>query len=256
MLKWLKRENFSEKTKTQIIKNASRCQMCDTFTAIGECAHIVASSKNGPRNKQELTQDGTISEDYNIQSADNGIYLCANCHTKIDKYPKVYTFEYLKSLAEHKDVNQIDHDTNQIDNDTTNVDHDTNQIDHDNDDTTQFNHKDMYQCNVCDKVLSSLERLNYHLSRKVCQKPSRICPMCGKRFKSKQSCQYHISRNVCTKRKPKLTIKLPHKMNQHELIEALAQAEEKLLEVTIENKTLKEHSHQFKPEDANHVKNV
>lgn len=124
----------------------------------------------------------------------------------------------------------------------------------------------MYKCDTCDKVLSSLERLNYHLSRKVCQKPSRICPLCGKIFKSKQSCQYHISQNVCTKRKPKLTIKHPpEKMSQQELIEALAQTKEKLLEATIEIKTLKEHPqtvnnillfpHQFGQEDMNHVKN-
>lgn len=108
MLKRLKGENFSEKTKIQIIKNASICQMCFTPTNCGECAHIVASGKNGPRNRQELTQDGTISDNYDIKSVDNGIYLCANCHKKIDKYPEKYTFEYLKrltsSLIEHEDI--------------------------------------------------------------------------------------------------------------------------------------------------------
>ena len=268
MLNWLKRENFSEKTKTKIIKNASRCQMCYTFTNCGECAHIVGSGKNGPRNKIELTHNGIIPEDYDVQSVDNGLYLCANCHTKIDKYPKIYTFEYLKSLAEHEDdtnVNRIDHDNsdaNQIDHDNS----DANRIDHDGSDANRIDHKDIYKCNVCDKVLSSLERLNYHLSKKVCQRPSRICPLCGKLFKSKQSCQYHISQNVCTKRKSKLVMETPpEKMSQQELIDKIAQAKEKLLMVTIENKVLKEHhqtvnnillySHQLEPDDMNHVKN-
>lgn len=179
MLKWLKRENFSEKNKTQIIKNASRCQICLIHTNCGECAHIVASGKNGPRNKQELTRDGTISDDYNIQSVDNGIYLCANCHTMIDRYPERYTFEYLKNLTEYEDM-------------ARNV------------------NKKTYvscQCIDCGKQFGSKQALYYHTNHKVCQDKF-VCQQCHVVLSSKHILDYHVSHNVCAKKmKAKLSLK-------------------------------------------------
>ena len=98
------KRRFSDKIKRNIIKNIARCQMCQLLTECGECAHIVSSGKNGPRNKHQLVEDGTISSNYEINVETNGLYLCANCHTLIDRYPERYTYEYLVNLK-HKDSN-------------------------------------------------------------------------------------------------------------------------------------------------------
>ena len=41
-----------------------------------------------------------ITSDYDVRSRENGIYLCANCHTKVDAYPEVYTYQYLKQIKQ------------------------------------------------------------------------------------------------------------------------------------------------------------
>jgi len=103
MLKLFTRENFSNKTKLMIVKHAAKCQMCHISTECGECAHIVATGHNGPRNKKTLVREGIIPSDYNINEYTNGLYLCANCHTLIDKYPEKYTYEYLTNLLNQSD---------------------------------------------------------------------------------------------------------------------------------------------------------
>jgi hypothetical protein len=65
-------------------------------TSIGIAAHITAASSGGARYNSELTSD---------QRSDiiNGIWLCSNCATLIDKDPERYTVELLhewKSSAE------------------------------------------------------------------------------------------------------------------------------------------------------------
>lgn len=93
-----KKSTFSEKMKNKIIKNAACCQLCKKCTNIGECAHIVACGNKGPRNKQELIESHMILSDYDVSDENNGLYLCPNCHTLIDKYPSKYTFNVLMSL--------------------------------------------------------------------------------------------------------------------------------------------------------------
>ena len=66
------------------------CQLCHIVTCDGEYVHIVARSKDGPRDKQTLVNEGTITSNYELNKASNGLYLCSNCHTKIDKYPDKY----------------------------------------------------------------------------------------------------------------------------------------------------------------------
>jgi len=96
------RGNFTEKAKTLIYKDATNCRMCQIPTECGECAHIVSAGHKGPRNKQSLIKKGIITDDYDVGSQNNGLYLCANCHTKIDKYPNIYTFKYLIDLKHDK----------------------------------------------------------------------------------------------------------------------------------------------------------
>jgi len=56
----------------------------DKSTSIGEAAHITAAAEGGPRYSGELTPD---------QRSDitNGIWLCSNCATLIDKDTEKYT---------------------------------------------------------------------------------------------------------------------------------------------------------------------
>ena len=84
----------------------------------------------------------------------------------------------------------------------------------------------MFKCDFCDKSLSSAERLRYHITNKVCQKPNKICPTCKKVFKSKQYCQLHIANNVCGKRKLNPITKSKYEnMSKEELIEILSHNE-------------------------------
>ena len=99
----------------------------------------------------------------------------------------------------------------------------------------------MYQCHKCDKILSSSDRLNYHLLNNVCYKPSRTCPSCGKVFQSKRNCQYHMAQKVCGKPRAKLTLKLSQEnLSRQELINKLTQTKEEILQMKGEIKALKE----------------
>lgn len=75
----------------------------DKITIIGEGAHICAVSQGGARFDSNLT----LNE---IKSYDNGIWLCTNCHTMIDREPKTYTVKILnnwKQQAEAYSRNQL-----------------------------------------------------------------------------------------------------------------------------------------------------
>lgn len=61
---------------------------------VGEAAHIVASSRQGPRG-------GIPLEDHERDSrASNRILLCPTHHTEVDKQPLVYTVEVLRQMKE------------------------------------------------------------------------------------------------------------------------------------------------------------
>lgn len=57
----------------------------------GEAAHIKAAREGGPRYDPRMTP----SERSNIS---NGIWLCANCHTKVDSSTATYTVESLLEM--------------------------------------------------------------------------------------------------------------------------------------------------------------
>jgi hypothetical protein len=61
----------------------------DKATIIGNAAHITAASISGPRYNREMSKD----ERKNIE---NGIWLCSNCSTLIDRNPKTYSIELLR----------------------------------------------------------------------------------------------------------------------------------------------------------------
>lgn len=60
----------------------------DDAVIIGELAHICGEKLNAARYDEKMT-------DKQRNSVDNLIYLCPNCHTKIDKQKNSYSVEYL-----------------------------------------------------------------------------------------------------------------------------------------------------------------
>jgi len=70
-------------------------------TNISENAHIMGFSKNGPRAEKDLT-------DLEKNSEDNLILVCANCHTIIDKNPKIYTTPKLQKIKKEHEKEVLD----------------------------------------------------------------------------------------------------------------------------------------------------
>ena len=56
----------------------------------------------------------------------------------------------------------------------------------------------MIECLKCNKIFSSKQCLNYHISRNVCDKKTNGCENCGHIFKTKAMLKYHIEHNVCS----------------------------------------------------------
>ncbi len=65
------------------------------ITNIGVAAHITAASKGGPRYDKSLSSKDRAS-------ISNGIWLCSNCATLIDREPQKYTVELLKKWKEER----------------------------------------------------------------------------------------------------------------------------------------------------------
>ena len=58
-------------------------------TLVGEAAHVCAASPGGPRYDPSMTHDER-------RSPDNGIWLCANCATEVDKDPARFPVSLLR----------------------------------------------------------------------------------------------------------------------------------------------------------------
>ena len=112
-----RRDNFTSKTKEILAKRVGylcsnpNCrkltvgahELEDKSTSIGIAAHITAASEGGPR------YDATITKEQRIH-IDNGIWLCSNCATLIDKDPENYSIDLLKewkSLAERESLERL-----------------------------------------------------------------------------------------------------------------------------------------------------
>ena len=101
LLDFLKRENFSEKGKLIVVKKP-HCAYCVIFPQHLENVPIsLVLGKKGPRNKDDLVRQGEISRTYDVSDPDdNGLYLCLNCHKLVDRFPEVYTYEFLTRLQQ------------------------------------------------------------------------------------------------------------------------------------------------------------
>src|SRR5258708_3857044 len=96
-------DDFPETTKQALAQRvAYRCSRAscrrptvgphsepDKATRIGEAAHICAASEGGPRFEPSM-----IPEER--RSPENGIWLCANCATEIDKDPQRFPVSLLR----------------------------------------------------------------------------------------------------------------------------------------------------------------
>lgn len=110
------RDDFSQAVKDILAKRVGfRCsnpecrkltsgpQKADRTVNIGVAAHITAAAAQGPRYDSSMTPERRAS-------AENGIWLCANCATLIDRDEDGYTVELLqewKSKAEERAHNNI-----------------------------------------------------------------------------------------------------------------------------------------------------
>jgi septal ring factor EnvC (AmiA/AmiB activator) len=92
------RADFTNATKNAIAKAAGhRCSnpscrqnVLINSKVIGQIAHIVAASPNGPRASKQFEKDKI-----HIKSVANGLLLCHNCAILIDENDKLYTVELL-----------------------------------------------------------------------------------------------------------------------------------------------------------------
>lgn len=94
----IERDDFSKPTKDTLAKRAGflcsnpDCrsptiganEVLDKSTSIGVAAHITAAAEGGPRYDDKQTVDQR-------SSIENGIWLCSNCATLIDKDPLKYS---------------------------------------------------------------------------------------------------------------------------------------------------------------------
>lgn len=68
----------------------------DEDAFIGEVAHIVADSRQGPRGDEEMT-------DTDRDRHPNLVLLCQNCHDRVDKQPRTFSVPVLRQIkAEHE----------------------------------------------------------------------------------------------------------------------------------------------------------
>ena len=96
----MSKSRIPNKVKVEVAARAGgRCELCGVFcfediyhfkTNIGENAHMIADSSDGPRGTKFHKLDNNGGE-----TVDNLMFLCSNCHTTIDKNPNIYTLESL-----------------------------------------------------------------------------------------------------------------------------------------------------------------
>jgi ribosomal protein L37AE/L43A len=97
------RDNFPDAVKAALAKRVCwRCSKCRAATTgphespeksvgIGEAAHITAAAPGGPRFDASLKPDER-------KSSENGIWLCSNCATAVDRDAVRYTPEVLRAM--------------------------------------------------------------------------------------------------------------------------------------------------------------
>ncbi|SED50743.1 hypothetical protein SAMN04487765_0200 [Tenacibaculum sp. MAR_2010_89] len=105
-MKTLLNKDFKQKTINTLRKRAGEmCSICkrltsiphtnpDKFINLGEAAHI-----NGQNDAPNKRYDSSLTNEF-LSSVANGIWLCRECHKKIDSDDKHYTVKFLNGLKE------------------------------------------------------------------------------------------------------------------------------------------------------------
>jgi len=100
---------ISDKTRKRLWANSGGlCAICKTkvlkelkpeekHSIVGDECHIVARAPDGPRGELR-------SEVPSIDSYENLIILCRNCHKIIDEYPDIYTVDKLRKIKHEHEV--------------------------------------------------------------------------------------------------------------------------------------------------------
>ena len=99
-----RRDNFNQSVINILFKRSGgKCCMCgattfgphtgrhDKYQNIGQAAHITAAAPGGPRYDPKMPPEVRMS-------AKNGIWLCSNCHSLIDRDTKAYPLHKLFQL--------------------------------------------------------------------------------------------------------------------------------------------------------------
>jgi len=121
----MKGPDFTQKTKDTVAKRAGyRCsnpdcrvatvgpntEIDDKSTNIGEAAHIYGARPNSKRFNKEMTDNARAE-------ITNAIWLCGNCHKKIDTDEKLYTSETLfrwREVHEEYTLSELGNQTGKI----------------------------------------------------------------------------------------------------------------------------------------------
>jgi hypothetical protein len=99
-----RRDNFKQSVIDILFKRSGgKCCMCrattfgphtgrhDKFQNIGQAAHISAAAPGGPRYDPKMAAEERTS-------AKNGMWLCSNCHSQIDRDTDRFTLTALRKI--------------------------------------------------------------------------------------------------------------------------------------------------------------
>ena len=99
-----RRDNFKQSVIDILFKRSGgKCCKCgattfgphtgrqDKFQNIGQAAHISAAAPGGPRYNTRMTPEERTS-------AKNGMWLCSNCHSQIDRDTERFTLAALRGI--------------------------------------------------------------------------------------------------------------------------------------------------------------
>ena len=103
------RDDFTRKTVELLAKRAGgKCSICQCTTwgpndspfratNIGQAAHIAAAAVGGPRYDEKMDAEER-------SSISNGIWLCSNCHDKVDRNVDSYTTADLRRMKKEAEL--------------------------------------------------------------------------------------------------------------------------------------------------------
>ena len=93
------RDEFTAHEKQTLAEKTDyKCCICDKKSTNGQAAHISAAAEGGPRYQHMSTEQR--------KSISNGIWLCRDCHFKVDNDPSKYNVDYLRAMKKKKEGRQ------------------------------------------------------------------------------------------------------------------------------------------------------